>query len=205
MACWELNSSPLIFPVLETSEAVLLTSSAPSAARQAGGWQLGWLPAYSACMCLWLRSACGPHAGQGSEPRGIALCFLPTRFLPRSQQPSVPAACSASLGGCSPGSHKAWRPASDPFLASLPKVPGGQRDYGPHPELAVTHALSWGFGMSTLEGPWECSQPGSLCTDGSQAHESETSFRLSDAVGSSGLDPGTLGPQSSILLHIVTE
>lgn len=73
------------------SEAAPFTSSARSAARQAGGWELSWLPAYSACMCLWLRSACGPHAGQGSEPRGIALCFLPTRFIPRSLLSLLPA------------------------------------------------------------------------------------------------------------------
>lgn len=61
--------------------------------------------------------------------------------------------------------------------------------------------------MSKLEGLWECSQSGSLCTDGNQAHKSETSFRQSDALGSPSLDPGTLGPQSSIqlLLQTVTE
>lgn len=182
---------------MEIAGAVLSTSPALSAARQADGWELHWLSAYSACMRLWLRSACGPHAGQGSEPRGIALCFLPTRFIPRSQQPSDPPACSPSLSGCSPGSHKAWRPASDPSLASLPKVPGGQKDYGPHPELAVIHALPLGFGMSKLEGPWEESQPSPSCTDGSQVHKNELSFRLSDTLGSPGLEPGTLGPQSS--------
>lgn len=89
VACWELNSSPfhlssLMCLSLGIPEAVPFTNSVLSAARQAGGWELSWLPAYSACMCLWLRSACGPHAGQGSEPRGIALCFLPTRFIPHS-------------------------------------------------------------------------------------------------------------------------
>lgn len=140
---------------------VPFTSSALSAARQSRrlgaklAFRLLCLHVPMARICI--RSACGPHAGQGSEPRGIALCFLPTRF--NSPQPSVPAACLPSLSGCWPGSHKAWRPASDPFLASLPQVPGGQRDYGHHPELAITHALSLGFGMSKLEGPWEGSQP----------------------------------------------
>lgn len=60
--------------------------------------------------------------------------------------------------------------------------------------------------MSKLEGLWECSQSSSLCTDGNQAPKSETSFGQSDALGSSSLDPGILGPQSSIqlLLLIVT-
>lgn len=44
--------------------------------------------------------------------------------------------------------------------------------------------------MSKLEGPWGRSQPGSLCTDGSQACKSETSFKQSDSLGSPGLDCG---------------
>jgi hypothetical protein len=139
-----------------------------------GAWELSWHPAHlaregppltPACMRLWLGSACSLHAGQGSEPKGISLCFLPTHFIPSSLQPSVPAACPPSPGGCSPGAHKAWHPASDPFLAFPPRVPGGQRDYEPHPELAITHAPSWGFGMSELEGLWECHQPSPPCTD----------------------------------------
>lgn len=52
--------------------------------------------------------------------------------------------------------------------------------------------------MSKLEGLWECGQPSSLCTDGNQAPKSETSFGQSDVLGSPSLDPGILGPQSSI-------
>lgn len=49
--------------------------------------------------------------------------------------------------------------------------------------------------------------PAPLCTDGNQAPKSETSFGQSDVLGSPSLDPGTLGPQSSIqlLLQTVTE
>lgn len=141
-----------------------------------------------------------------AQSQGESHCVsCPRALFPHPTPPTASSLLSLlSLSGCSPGSHKAWRPASDPFLASLPKVPGGQRDYGPHPELAVTHALSLGFGMSKLEGklegPWECSQRSPLYTDGSQVCKSEISFRLSDALGSPGLEPGTLGPQLSIKL-----
>lgn len=102
-----------------------------------------------------------PACQAGLRAKGNRIVF-PAHAL-HSPQPAAFCPFSPSLSGYSPGSHKAWRPASDPFLASLPKVPGGQRDYGPHPELAITHALSWGFGMSKLEGPWEGSQPSPSC------------------------------------------
>lgn len=101
---------------------------------------------------------------------------FPTRYLP-----AVP-------GGCSLGSHKARHPASDPFLASPPRVPGGQRDYRPHPELAITHPLSQGSGMSELEGPWEFSQPNPL------VHGQETGPRgcwSLPGLGAPGTDPGS--------------
>lgn len=113
-------------------------------------------------MRLWLRSACSPHARQGSEPRGIALCFLPTRFIPRSQWPSVPVACSPSLSGCSPGSHKAWRPASDPwFWPPYPKSLEGRGIMGPTqnwPLLMLFHRVlecpNWkGLGRAPSPAP----------------------------------------------------
>lgn len=129
-----------------------------------------------ACMRLWPGSVCSPHASQGSEPEGLSLCFLPTCFLLPSPQPSVPTACPSSPGGRSPNSHKGWRPANDPFLASPPRVPRGQRDYRPHPELAVTHPLSQGCGMSSWKGPRSAACPASGCTDRRQSHEPLTTF-----------------------------
>lgn len=111
-------------------------------------------------MCPRRRSACSPHAeaahGQ-SEPHCVSCPHAP------ASSHSLPAAaCPLSPGGRSPGSHKAWHPASDPCPASPPRVPGGQRGYRPRPELAVAQPLSQGFGMSELEGSWEFSQPSPL-------------------------------------------
>lgn len=107
------------------------------------------------CMRPRLGSACSPHAGDGLEPKGISLCFLLTCLVP------YPLPARPSSGGWAPGSHKAGHSASDP---SQPPHPGSLegRDYGLHPELAVTHSLSQSFGMFQLEGPWEFSQPNPL-------------------------------------------
>lgn len=183
---------------------MLFTSSALSAARQAGGWELNWLSAYSACMRLWLRSACSPHAGQGSEPRGIALCFLPTRFIPRSQRPSVPA-CHPLVAAVQAHTRPGALPVT-PFWPPYPKSLEGRGIMGPTqnwPLLMLFHRVlecpNWkGLGRAASPAPH---------ADGSQVHKSELSFRLSDTLGSPGLELGTLGPQSSIqlLLQLVTE
>lgn len=55
-----------------------------------------------------------PACREGWEPKGMALCFLPTCFIPSNPQPSEAAACLPVLGGCAPASHKAWPLASDP-------------------------------------------------------------------------------------------
>lgn len=97
-------------------------------------------------------------------------------------------------GGWAPGSHKAGHPASDP---SQPPHPGSLegRDYEPHPELAITHSLSQGFGMSELEGPWEFSQPTAWCTDRRQARKGFDLFQAQQHLGQTqALNLGCLRP-----------
>lgn len=103
-------------------------------------------------------SACRPHAGEGSEPKGISLCFLPTCFIPSSPRLSIPKPARLSSGGCAPGSHKAWHPASDPPLPC--RVSEGQRLWAPPRtgrysfSYRVLECRSWkGSGSSASPAP----------------------------------------------------
>lgn len=129
-----------------------------------------------------------PAYRRGLRARGDFIVF-PAHMFYSLQPTAFPTRCLPAVpGGCSLGSHKARHPASDPFLASPPRVPGGQRDYRPHPELAITHPLSQGSGMSELEGPWEFSQPNPL------VHRQETGPRgcwSLPGLGAPGTDPGS--------------
>lgn len=136
---------------------------------ESGSWS--WLPARSAWEgtsphpCPACARGSGRHAarmpGRARSQRESHCVSSPhVLFPPAHSLPSLLPARQSS-GGYAPGSHKAWHPASDP---SQPPHPGSLegRDYRPHPELATTHLLSQGFGMSELEGPWEFSQPSPL-------------------------------------------
>lgn len=113
------------------------------------------------CIRSWLWSLCSPHAGRAWSQRELHCVSYPHALFPPAHSLPYPLSAPRSSGGCTPASHNAWHIASDP---SWPPHPGSLegRDCGPHPELAVTHSLSRGVGMSKLEGPWELSQPSPL-------------------------------------------
>lgn len=109
------------------------------------------------CMRPWLGLRAARMPGRAQSQRESHCVSYPHVLFPPAHSLPFLLPARRSAAGCAPGSHKAWHPASDP---SQPPRPGSLegRDDGPHPELAATHLLSQGFGMSKLEGPWEFSQ-----------------------------------------------
>lgn len=105
---------------------------------------------------LQLGSACSPHAGRAQSQRESHCVSNAHALFPPAHSLPHPLPARRSSGGCAPGAHKAWHPASDP---SWPPFPGSVegRDYRPRPGLAVAHCLSRGSGISKLKGPWKFS------------------------------------------------
>lgn len=88
------------------------------------------------CMRSRLGSACSPHAGRARSQRELHCLSDPRALFPPAHSFPYPLPTHRSAGGCAPGAHKAWHPASDP---SWPPRPGSVegREYGLHPELAL--------------------------------------------------------------------
>lgn len=164
-----------------------------------------WLPARQAwegtsprpCPACARHSLAGEALGQGLEPKGLSLCFLPTRFI----LPCCPLAIATSPAhGCAPGLHEAWRPASDPPQPPTPQGLWRAEITGPTQRwllLIIFHSV---LECPCWRGPGSPASPAPRWVDRRRAHRASASpGPIAAAPRDRGLE---LGLPKAMELHL---
>ena len=149
-------------------------------------------------MCPWLGSASDLHAVRmlgRAQSQGESHCVsCPRALIPRSLLSPLPA-CHPLVAAGQAHTRPGALPVT-PFWPPYPKYLEGRGIMGTTQNWPLLMLFHWVLECPNWKGLGRAASPSPSCTDGSRSHKSELSSRLSDTLGSPGLEPGALRASS---------